>query len=176
MGAWNSQAKKGGGRLHGEAICDCLWINHPYAAFCQNWDFYMARKFGSCWFRWYLGNLPRTYSCEDKRVPIIASSNSEIRETRCCNVSVILLRILRRSRSCPYCPLSSRPSSNLPCSLCHCKRPQPHLTARKRWYLWQRYTLLCISPYSCSVHKLKRSWALLSRKRRDAWAWDFAWR
>ncbi len=65
----------------------------------------MARKFGSCWLRWYLRNLPRTYGCEDKHVPIIASSNSEILETRCCNVSVIFLRVLRRSRSRPFCLL-----------------------------------------------------------------------
>ncbi len=33
-------------------ICDPLWINHPYAAFCQNWDTYIARKLVSCRFRW----------------------------------------------------------------------------------------------------------------------------
>ncbi len=53
---------------YSQPICD-----HPYAAFCQNWDTYIARKLVSCRFWWYFWNFYRAFGCEDTCGPIIAS-------------------------------------------------------------------------------------------------------
>ena len=45
-------------------ICDRLCINHPFTAFCWNWDQYTTREHIYCWSKWYFYFFNQTFLCK----------------------------------------------------------------------------------------------------------------
>ncbi len=147
---------------------DPLWINHPYAAFCQNWDTYIARKLVSCQFQWYYWNFYLAFGCEDTRGPIIASRDSAMRETCQWNVSVYSVFIVDRvSRYCVEYGLSVVLVTCLALSTIVDITTASCVESKRRYPLATIYVPVYF-PYSCSVHPLWRSGALPSRENEEA--------
>ncbi len=153
--------------------CDPLWINRPYAAFCQNRYNYIAIKLVSCRFRWYSWNFYRAFGCEDTRGPIITNSDSAMQETCYWNVSVYLLRMRCRSSESLFRRYWVEYGLSVVLATCLALSTIVDMTTASCVESKRRYPMATIYvsvyfPYSCSVHPLWQSGALPSRENEEA--------
>lgn len=94
-------------------ICDRLCINQAFAAFCQNWDTYIARNLIFCTPWWYLWNYEFSYKVTHMHIIVIAN-----RETHhWSNLTLFIMDCMGLSvPEQTYRVQSKRPSNDFPAS------------------------------------------------------------